>query len=294
MRLRGSLAGLALLAGLSTPERAGAQVGKPAARPQGVPVEAVRVGERAVANRNFAQGVPLAPPPPVQADLSDWLWEDLPAAKAWHLAAVRGDQRMQYLLRQFRPLLQAELLLLERVCKPSGPQLDKIRQESEWALQAAAENVALAVSRGSRLGANSARLAYRDPSRLIEEGLVRIARTHLSPRQVESYRKEVEARDADQKRFAARNLVVLIDGPLYLSPDQRERIIGSLVAHWDDAWFLAVDPFFSGDQYLPELPGEYVKPFLTETQKTAWRALPRRATPHFGNFGFVGDLMIGD
>lgn len=279
MRLRRSLAWLAVPAVVLGPGRAVAQDDKPPVQVRLVPAPAPepRFGRAAI----LEVDVETLQAPPPEGHFFNPLWS-------------RNDQQIQYLLLKFRPLLQAELVLLERVCKPNSSQRQQVKQESEWALQQAAENVATAVA-ASRRGPRPRRLAYRDPSRLIEENLLRIVRNHLSPRQVESYRTEVEKRDADQKRYGARSLVVLLDDALYLSSDQREQIVGALVAHWDDAWFLTVDALSHDEPQLPEIPGECVEPFLTETQKTAWKALPRAATLHFGNFGFVGDLMmLGD
>jgi len=83
--------------------------------------------------------------------------------------------------------------------------------------------------------------------------------------------------------------VARFDQQLVLTAGQRERLIESLAAHWQDAWGQALPLFMHGAQFMPRIiPDSVVLPLLDETQKTVWRGLPKQ-----NQQVFWGNLALG-
>ena len=114
------------------------------------------------------------------------------------------------------------------------------------------------------------RPAIPDTRQFIQEALAAAVKAHLSSSQSESYRAEIEARSAEQKRVAVVNLLAKLDQTLILSPEQRDKIEESLSSHWSDAWAHGFQSFNLDDQYLPMVPDSLVSTFLNDEQKKVW------------------------
>ena len=84
----------------------------------------------------------------------------------------------------------------------------------------------------------------------------------------------VEKRDEHRKRVALRNLLVELEHELRLTAEQRDKLGESLATHWDPALGSA-GSFLDEERIFPEIPDPVIVPFLTETQKAAWKSSRR-------------------
>ncbi len=120
-----------------------------------------------------------------------------------------------------------------------------------------------------------------DPSavcRSVQDAVSAIARAQLSPEQWARYREQVEKRTAHRKQVAIRGLLARLEQKLRLTADQRDKLGESLSSHWDPSWDNAV-VLVGMNSNFPEIPDPVILPFLTETQKAAWKAIEK------GNWG---------
>ena len=134
--------------------------------------------------------------------------------------------------------------------------------------------------------------AANDPRKMIQEGLVRVLKSHLSEEQVARYRKELATRAEAKKQLALRNLVARLDHDLILSPDQR-KVGESLAAHWDDAWGQSLEMYLYDNNFFPPISDQYVSPFLNESQKKIWKSA-QKVQAFWGGMGLVGGIMAED
>ncbi len=199
--------------------------------------------------------------------------EAKPAAKAFAplMKIARPANLAQTYLIQFRPILRAEYHVVRAVCRPTPEQKKAIARDAEKMVRKAAEDYAGKMNRPIP----PAQRAALDPRRQIRDGLADLVAKHCSGEAADRYRQEMARRAEARKRLAARNLVVLLDQRLILAPEQREKIEGSLIEHWDDSWSPSLLSIGTNTRYFPAIPDSYVAPFLNEAQKTVWQATPR-------------------
>ncbi len=199
--------------------------------------------------------------------------EAKPAAKAvapMMKIALPVNAAQNYLMR-FRPILRAEYHIVRAVCRPTPEQRKAIARDAEKMVRKAAEDYVAKRNRPMKV----AERAALDPRRQIRDGLADLVAKHCSGEAADRYRQEMARRAEARKRIAARNLVVLLDQRLILAPDQRVKIEGSLIEHWDDSWSPSLLSIGMNTRYFPTIPDPYIAPFLNEAQKTVWQAIPR-------------------
>ena len=136
-----------------------------------------------------------------------------------------------------------------------------------------------------------------DPRELLLEGMAAARNAHLTPEQLARYQVEIESRSEFKKEVAVRNLIVKLDGVLWLTTEQRERLRESLSSHWNREWCPSLQ-VFRYEQYIPDIPDEYLVPFLSSSQKEAWQGLQKTASStigiSFGSYLIVNNALLDD
>jgi hypothetical protein len=187
-------------------------------------------------------------------------------------------------LEQYRPLLRTELEFVKKICLPTNEQQLLIAQEGERILKDAAKRPNDVVRGVLMLGVR-ARAAPSNPADLrkqLQEGLAASVKSHLSEVQAALYRDEIEKRAAHRRQIAVRNIVARLDQELALSAAQREKLCESLVSNWNDAWCASLEVFLYGNEFLPQIPDQFVAPALSDAQKKLWRAMLKSSGVVFG------------
>jgi hypothetical protein len=165
-------------------------------------------------------------------------------------------------------IMQVELKFLNRVCAPAPEQRRQFEQGGAKQIDELAKAWQL-----DRRGAR----ALSDLRRAVEDKLVDLVRSKLSPAQAARYEVEIKKRTANLRQVSARNLVVALDQELFLTESQRRKLCEELAANWDDAWTMTV-VFGStaGSGFIPNIPDELIVPYLDADQRSLWNTLPKR------------------
>ena len=198
-----------------------------------------------------------------------------PVALNVNVADAQNDAMVQQYLVQFRPLLAEELGFVRLVCSDlSKEQRPKIKAAGVACLKQAAKEMGQFQNRQNQGIAIRAR-TQPEPRKMIREAVAKALKETLTAEQMERYSREATARKEQRKRAAILCVVSRLDGCLSLNADQREKIVDSFSSHWEDKWEQWLMINFYGDQSFPEMPEEYVGPFLNPDQKSVWNGLQK-------------------
>jgi hypothetical protein len=169
-------------------------------------------------------------------------------------------------LVQVRPLLQLELDFVRRTCQPT-PQQDEQLQKAGW------RQVGEALENWQTDNGAPVPSYARE---VVQDEVLSAVRITLSPAQVARYEAETAKRKAFRNLACARNLLVTLDGELFLTPKQREELNTDLSQNWDDAWTVSLALTSTNERGLiPAVPDELMMPHLDPLQRLLWRRLPK-------------------
>ena len=173
---------------------------------------------------------------------------------------------VEALLMQLRPMMASELTFVRFVC----PDLNKeqraiVRTAAEESLKRSADQLAA---------------AQMNPD---HEQVVGV----LTEGQYGQFAEQAADRVAQRQRAAILCVVARLDGSLYLTRDQRDKIMESLKAHWKSSWeqWIRISDF--DDHYLPMIADDCIAIYLDETQKPVWSELQKL---DFGDTWDVDDV----
>jgi predicted HicB family RNase H-like nuclease len=194
-------------------------------------------------------------------------------APAIRVANVNRLNR-QSSLHELRLILQVELNFLQGVCTPTAEEMQQIKQEG---LKQIAD-----LAKG-RLPDNNGRRVVNDLRRSVQQKLVELVRTRLSPERATRFESEIQMRSANLRHACACNLVVALDQELSLSEWQRQKLCTELADNWDDSWTTTVVLGSTNALgFLPNVPDELVVPYLDAAQRTLWNSLAKRGNMVWG------------
>jgi len=189
----------------------------------------------------------------------------------------------QQALQLLRPVIQTELVFVQRICKPTKDQSRQMKDDLESCVKEDANELfALLRGRAGRAGneLGSARL-------MLEERLATFVEKHLSKEQAARYRRELQSRDANEREACALRLVAILDHELCLSARQREAIRVALLEKWDETWTQALENgAFQGNAFIPFIPDALIESNLDAAQIDIWENIPKAANV---NWGFRGN-----
>jgi hypothetical protein len=194
-------------------------------------------------------------------------------------AANAGGALKEHALRQLGPLLQVELLLAKRKCRPTKEQTHSMREDlRNYVKDEVNDFFDLMQGRVARTGGG-----FHVARKLLDDRLAKFIAMHLSKERADGYREEVKKRDANEREINALNLVALLDRELNLAPPQRAAIQKSLVENWDDAWSQTVDVgVMRGQNYVPSIPDEIIETHLDAAQIEVWESLTKIGNVNWG------------
>jgi hypothetical protein len=243
-----------------------AQAAQPAAKKAAAPAKAVQAADKKAA--------PAAKP-------------DQPAPQKAEQEDPIAQQFEQQFGAQFKHLYRSELHFLRVACKLTKPQFQKVAAAGDGAAQATKQQF-LGYWRDQRQGKWD-KADQADPRKSMAEQLAKVVQKTLPPEQAAQYRKELDLRNAAQKRVTLLTLTVMVDRVLVLSTDQRGKLREILGKNWDDSWDMHVTRM--GGNYFPNMPDAKILPILTDAQKTVWQGLSK-GNVHFGFY--IGIMGLGD
>jgi len=193
-------------------------------------------------------------------------------------------QGMEY----FRRFSRGEVYLIHKCAELTPEQIQQLTDAGEKELkrlfdQKKGQNPAAEMLRENgivRILPNGRRVnkAPLDMRSSIRLAISKSAETFLTPEQKARYQSEVEKRDLSRKRASIQMIVARIDRDLSFTTEQREKLVEVLVKSLNSTEFNAPEEILIYNiQNLPTppLPPKLIEPLLTDSQKTAWRKMPK-------------------
>jgi hypothetical protein len=201
--------------------------------------------------------------------------------------AIPLNQRYAQMLR---PTLRGEYHVIVTIGNLSKDQRKQLARDGELTLRETAirfaefrQNLRPLVNQGNDPGNT-----FPDARKMIQAGIVKSAKAHLSSADVAGYLREVEARNTQLRNVLIENIVAKLDEIVFFSPSQREKLIESLGTNWKEAWNPIGERFITTPQFVPRLLDPYVTPVLSQTQTKVWNATEKQEmniVPAFWSIG---------
>ncbi len=183
---------------------------------------------------------------------------------------------------RFRQLYKTELRFMRLATQPSKQQYEKIAAEGDPSVKAALREY---VKRFT--GGNGGKISQANPNQIMTDAITKAVDKHLPPEKAARYQKELIARTAAYKRMAVDNLAAMVDKTLFLSTEQRTKLVDILGNNWDESWHQS-QYFTNYGQWFPPMPDAKILPILTESQRVVWKGVTKNDI-QFGIGGRFGD-----
>ncbi len=178
-------------------------------------------------------------------------------------------------LQQLRPILYSELGFVRLVCGDlTVEQRAQIRSAAEASLKLTATTRAAIQEPENAVGMGVLLEMRTDPLSALREEIDKTLKEVLTPEKYASYAEFAADRIAHRKRAALLAIVAQLDGNLFLSFQQREKIIDEISSHWQDEW----EQWLEWDSDFNELPKNLdpiIRPVLDELQAAVWKQTPK-------------------
>jgi hypothetical protein len=177
--------------------------------------------------------------------------------------AARGqnDAQLEQYMQLLKPAMWQELNFIRQVCDLTLEQRSKIRAAADVAVKDGAR----AIIKRERAGVQPAvgADALRDN---LHESLTKT----LTAEQVARFDTEQAKRREARRQAAIWGAAASLDGALFLSEEQREKIVNNLQKNWQREWEGWLEACQYNGQYFPQIPEQHVAPELNQEQKLIW------------------------
>jgi hypothetical protein len=168
---------------------------------------------------------------------------------------------------------------IRQICELPPEQRPKVKEAGDQALLQAARDMVRPQPRivggAARIMAAQRPRTQAGAARTIREALAAALKEALPAEQFEKYGRELRLRDAHRKQAALLSAVARLDALLYLTEEQRDKLVQSLDHNWQDDWEQWLQLHNYGGQYFPQIPDQHVLAHLTEEQKSVWRGVQK-------------------
>jgi hypothetical protein len=187
------------------------------------------------------------------------------------------DAQAQQYEQMLRPKMWRELEFIRQHCDLTREQRPKIKAAADAGVKKAARGVLQEAQRGNH---------EADPGAMIRKDLLTTLEKTLTKEQLARYQEQAARRAAALKKTTIHSVAAQLDGYLYLSREQRDKIMQSLQTNWKDEWesWLLIAQQYGG-WYFPVIPDQYIVPHLDQQQKKVWQGVQKV------NAGFWGGSL---
>jgi hypothetical protein len=182
-------------------------------------------------------------------------------------AAPADDARIQQYVQLLQPAMWRELDFVRQVADLTPQQRPKIKAAADAAVKEAAKAMLKPQRQPTTIFATKA----------VRDGINDVLKQTLTAEQLARFQAEAASREAAIKKAAIQSLVSQLDGILFLSSEQRDKLCASLDANWQPDWeyWLVMRQHQFGEQYLPQVPDQHIVPHLTAEQQVVWKGLQK-------------------
>jgi hypothetical protein len=186
------------------------------------------------------------------------------------------DAQAQQYEQMLQPKMWRELEFIRKTCDLTREQRPKIKAAADASLKKAAKEVMRGMQRPDGQG---------DAGTFIRKEMRTTLEKTLTPEQMARYTEETAKRAAVRKKATLRSVVAQLDGYLYLSREQRDKVMQELQTNWKDDWesWIIIGQQYGGS-YFPMIPDQHLVPHLNEKQKSVWQGV-QKVNPGFWGGG---------
>jgi hypothetical protein len=188
-----------------------------------------------------------------------------------------ADGRVQQYVGLLMPSMWQELDFVRQVCDLTPEQRPKVKAAGEAAVRVAAKNMLQPQRAGGHLPTAGVQT--------IHDGIHTALEKTLTTEQLERYLAEDASRTAATKQATISHVVSRLDGIMFLTKEQREKITTALDSNWQRDWEHWLTMHQYGDQYFPQIPDQHVVPHINREQKVVWDGLQKTTIYGWNNNG---------
>jgi hypothetical protein len=201
-------------------------------------------------------------------------------------ARAQNDAQIQQYVQLLQPLMWQELNFIRQVCDLTPEQRPQIRTAADVAVKEGAK--AVLQPQKAQANAKPVMVMRSQPTagaQAIRESLHETLKKTLTSEQLEHYEAEDAKRAGTTKQATILGVVALLDAALFLSPEQREKIVANLDTSWQREWEQWLLVYQYNGQYVPQIPDQHVVPLLNEEQRLVWSGLQKVSFNSWHNNG---------
>jgi hypothetical protein len=193
-------------------------------------------------------------------------------------AVVQNEAMVQQCMQQLRPVMIGELEFVRLFCSNlTKEQRTQIKSKALAGLkEAAIVQASLQNGQTLQVAAGARTKGSNEPRAKIRDAIAASLKDTVSEEQWTAYTAAANKRMEKRKHTAIVAFVSRLDHQLYLSAEQRDKIVESISAKWQPQWekWTQVFSMMQGN-YLPMIPDQLVVPHLNDDQKKIWRTIPK-------------------
>jgi hypothetical protein len=174
------------------------------------------------------------------------------------------------------PIVNAELEFIRQTCDLTPSQRPVIKAESVAALNEAVRKVTKLdhLMQNDDERAEKLRMEY-DPRHVVRKRLDKVLKQVLTTDQWTTYVEERSRKDDYRKRATIMDIASRVDQVLFLTPEQRDRIMEGLATGWQDRWEQWLTMCENVDGGFPDFADAIINQQLNRNQKKVWKTLDK-------------------
>lgn len=194
------------------------------------------------------------------------------------VAQAQNDAQIQQYVQLLQPAMWQELNFIRQVCDLTPEQRPTIRAAAD----AAVKDGAKAVLQPQRVN-GVIRSQPTVAAQALHDSLHDAAKKTLTADQLLRYEAENAKRAEATKQAVILGVVAQLDAALFLSIEQREKMVAGLEKDWQREWEQWLTVFQYNGQYFPQVPDKYVTPLLNDEQRLIWSGLQKVSISSWSN-----------
>lgn len=181
-------------------------------------------------------------------------------------------------LEFLKPLINAEISFIKRVCEPSDEQMTAIIAAATKAYNATGDmvrdpNQLLAVGNHFRFLGPRNELLNQNPYHRIREDAAIYLQPIITAEQYVHYQTESNQREQFERGAIAALYVGLINAKIPMTEQQQAEMRELMMADQDDLDIECLQVYVNNPQYLPNVPAQVANKVFTKKQLAAWKSL---------------------
>ncbi|EKK04472.1 hypothetical protein RBSH_00087 [Rhodopirellula baltica SH28] len=171
-----------------------------------------------------------------------------------------------------KPLVNAELSFVHRVCEPTEEQMKAIVGSAEEAFDEMGDLLAnnIRVAQLPRFHGLNGETLNANPIRRIRDDTMEFLPLLLTEKQFQKYKQESSQRDRIEREAAVDYLITLLDSKLVLSEIQQRELRTVFLSEWPSLDVEWINSYLNNPNFVPVIPSNLLRKVLNTDQQTAW------------------------